>query len=173
MFEAKFNEQTGWILQNFIPETVKEILYKVTPNTNVYFESFFEEYTFGDGELPSCESGLLVYLSKDDYENKKVFKKIITSRYGSGGVYSYISVYKCGLMNRFNRFLFNEFNEYLKLYSKNKLHSLRESECDINIDRARDISKFIGINFIFVPLSLEQEERLHRDYSFRDIENRL
>lgn len=170
MLELNLNSNVGFELMEDIPFIVDEILNKVSPNTNVYFKSYFEVYEYDDKDnFPSCSSGLLIYLSKDDYLNNKIFRKIETNRYGSGGLYSYKSVYKCGLMYRFHKFLFEECREYFRLKNDNLLHRFREIKSDVPLDYARSSSRYIGVNFIFVPLSLEEEERLIRDYTSRDL----
>lgn len=168
----KLDSSVGLNLMCDIPLIVDEILYAVSANTNVYFKSYFEEYELNEeGEFPSCSSGLIIYLSKEDYMNNKIFRKIETNRYGNGGIYSHISVYRCGLMYRFHKFLFNECKEYFNLKNDNLLHRFRETKTDVSLDYARNTSRYVGVNFIFVPLSLEQEERLYRDFSSRDIGN--
>lgn len=170
MFDVSMDCNIGLQLMDNIPFIVDEILNKVNPNTNVYFKSYFEVLEYDNDEcFPLCKSGLLIYLSKEDYLSNNVFRKIETNKYGSGGIYSYKSVYKCGLMHRFHKFLFNECNEYFKLKNDNLLHSFREIEYDVKLDDARSLSRYIGVNFVFIPLSLEDEERLIRNYSTRDI----
>lgn len=148
-------------INNLAISILDEIIGEVESESTIYFESCFEEWSYKNknDKFPISSSGLKVYLSKKDFENKNCFKYIITSAYGTGGLYSWRSVNRCGLINRFNEFLFNEIKEAYMLAKQSDINRIMNSTSDISIEKLRPIKKAFNLNFILVPLSLEQEER--------------
>lgn len=148
-------------INNLAITILDEIVGEVEPESTVYFESCFEEWSYNDenDKFPVSSSGLKIYLSKKDFENKNCFKYVMTSAYGTGGLYSWRSVNRCGLINRFNEFLFNEIKESYTLAKQSNINRIINSTDDISIEKLSSIKKAFNLNFVLIPLSLEQEER--------------
>lgn len=154
-----------WDFKCIIPKIVDDIIANSTHNSKIYFKSHFNEYTYqSEDELPLCKSYISIYLSKEDLKKDKAFIEIETGSYGTGGVYSFSSVYSCNLQDRYNKFIFNEIKEYFNLKVRNMLNIVRNNITNRPQDDMVKLMNLNSVDFILLPYIEEENDRLFLNY---------